>query len=127
MLDETGQVFDVNGGQGIVARVDHWKRSQVWMQREPCSPEELIEDIVGLTMAVGQTTADHANLDVLVELSRGHGQILQVLDHLEAWVGHSSGELIISQLGLTILTWSVSPDEDGGDDDERLLLRLVLV
>ena len=46
------------------------------MQREPRSPEELIEDVVGLTMAVGQATADHANLDVLVELLRGHSQIL---------------------------------------------------
>ena len=76
VLDEAGQVFDVNGGQVVVARVDHWERSQVWMQREPRSPEEFIEDVVGLTMAVRQATADHTNLDVLVELLRGHSQIL---------------------------------------------------
>ena len=50
-----------------------------------------------------------------------------MLDHLEAWVGHSCRKLFISQLGLAVSIRSVSPGEDGRDDNERLLLRLVLM
>ena len=49
-----------------------------------------------------------------------------MLDHLEAWVGHSSRVLVISQLSLAV-SRSVSPGEDGRYDNKRLLLRLVLM
>jgi len=48
-------------------------------------------------MTVGETTADDVNADVLVEFAGGHGQVLEVLDHLEARVRHTPLEVIVGE------------------------------
>ena len=114
MLDETCQVFHVNRRQVVVATVDHGKRSKVWVQGEPSPSEELIENVVCLTMAVWQPAAKNAHFDVLVELRRSHGQVLQVFHNLEAGVGNATLILVIRQdLCLSIaIAQGVRPGED---------------
>ena len=49
--------------------------------------------------------------NVVVEFGSGHGQIFEVLDHLESWERHSSLEIIISESLLAISKLGVGPSE----------------
>ena len=83
------------------------------MERKPSSSEELIEDIVGFSMTVWKSTTDHMYANVFIEFRRGHGKVLEVLDHLEARVGDTSLILVVGEHTLSTFTRSVSPSEDG--------------
>ena len=97
------------------------------MQRKPRSSEELVEDIIGLTVTVRKSTTDHMHANILIEFGSCHGQVLEVLDHLEARVGHTSLELFVAENLFAVTTLCVSPGEDRGDDYEGLLLGLMVV
>ena len=97
------------------------------MQREPRSSEELIEDVIGLTVTVRESTTDHMNANVFIELSRGHSQVLKVLDHLEARVGHSCLVVTIDELALALSALRIGPGEDWGDNHKGLLLSLMFM
>ena len=76
MFHDAGQVLHVDRWQHVLAFVDAWQGSKIWVKRQPGSPEELIENVVSLAMAVWKPTADNSHLDVLVELGSGHCKVL---------------------------------------------------
>lgn len=53
------------------------------------------------------------NAHIFVELSGGHGEILEVFDHLEARVRHTVAEIFVSQGHLAVRTRGIGPSEDG--------------
>ena len=97
------------------------------MQRKPSPPEEFIENVVGLSMTVGKTTADDMDADVLIELAGSHGKVLKMLDHLVARVRHTALEVLITELRFAVGQRSVGPCENWRDNHERSLLALVLM
>ena len=129
MDDETGQIFHMDRGQNVIAIADARQRRQFWVERQPRPPEKLIEDIVGLTMAIRQPTTDDSHLNIAIELDGGHGKVLQVLDHLIAREGHSPLIIRISQsITLrTAVTLRISPGEHRRDDNQGLFPVLMLM
>ena len=109
---ETRQVFHMDRRQEVIAVVDNRERGQVWVEGEPRPPEELIEDVVSFTMAVGQATAHDMYTEILVEFCGGDGQVLDMLHHLESWEGHSLLEIFISEVALAFRELCVRPGED---------------
>ena len=79
------------------------------MKREPCPPEELIEDIVGLSISVWQSTAENVHFEVLVEFGGGDGEVLKVLHLLVSWEWDTTLEGLVVQDLSFALKWSASP------------------
>ena len=129
MDDETGQICHMDRGQNVITIADTRQRRQLWVERQPCPPEKLIEDIVSLSMAIGQSTTDDSHLDIAIELDGGHGQVLQVLDHLIAREGHSPLIIGISQSVTlrTAVALGISPSEHRRDDNQGLFPVLMLM
>ena len=119
---ETRQVLHMDRWQEVIAGVDDWERSQVWVEREPRPSEELIEDVVSFTMAVGQATAHDMYTEILVEFCGGDGQVFDMLHHLESWEGHTPLEIFISKVALAISKLCICPGEDRCDKHKDLLL-----
>ena len=109
---ETRQVLHMDRRQEVIAVVNNGERGQVWVEGEPRPPEEFVEDVVGFTMAEGQTTAHDMHTEVLVELCGGDGQVLDMLHHLEPREGHTPLEIFISEVALAFRELCVRPGED---------------
>lgn len=126
-MSEPSQITDMDGWQHVVSFANDWQRCQVWVQRQPAASEEFIEHIVCLTVSIGQTTADHVDLQVLIELGGRHGEVLNCLDLLVLWEGNASGEVRVIKTVLAVTNLSACPREDGGEQDEDLLFVLLLL
>lgn len=90
------------------------------MQRHPGATEELVEDVVLLTVAVEETSADDMHLAADVLLGKGEGRLLQLLQ----WevLGQRGPRLTIS-VGVGLVTGHrLAPGHRRADDDERLVL-----
>ena len=77
-------------------------------------------------MTVGESTANDTDLNILVKFGGCHGEVLQVLDHLEARERHTPLEISVSKF-FCLATLGVGPGKNGRDDDKNLLLLLMLV
>jgi len=54
MLDALCQIVDVNGWDSVFARSHDGKRGQVRVQTQPCASVKLIENVVRLSVSIGQ-------------------------------------------------------------------------
>ena len=109
---ETRQVLHMDCWQEVIAVVNDRERSQVWMEGEPRPPEELVEDVVGFSMAERQAAAHDMHTEILVEFCGRDGQVLDMLNHLESWEGHTPLVIFISEVALAISELGVCPGED---------------
>ena len=73
----------MDGWKNILSLSDHWEGGQLWMQAHPGSPEELVENVVLLTITVEEPTADHMGPEHGVMLRKGNGLKLEKLQLLE--------------------------------------------
>jgi len=78
MVDRSSQISNVDSGKHIVALANNWQSCKVRVKTQPCSTEELVEDVIWFTITVGKTTANNMYTQVLVELSSSESQIFKV-------------------------------------------------
>ena len=63
-------------------------------------------------MAIRQAAAHDMYTEILVEFRGGDGQVLNMLNHLESWEGHTPLEIFISKVALAFRELSVGPGKD---------------
>jgi len=114
------KVAHVDSRQRVLAVTDHWQSSEIRMQRNPGASEELIEAIVCLAISINQTTAYHMHAKLLVELIRGHRQILDVLCLLKLRKRNASREVSVRICCRAAL--AVGPSEHWRDHNQHLVL-----
>ena len=65
------QVVDVNRRQVIRAACDHREGCEVRVETDPGASEELVEDVILLTVTIEEARADNMHSDAVVGLREG--------------------------------------------------------
>jgi hypothetical protein len=55
VLDARGQIIDMDCGDSVGALAHNGKRGKFWMETQPGTSIELIENVIGLSVTIGET------------------------------------------------------------------------
>lgn len=79
----------MNSWQVVFTTVDYWKSSQVWMEGNPCSSEELVENVILLAVTVKETRANDVHIHHGVGFAQGKGCLFNLFQALVFWKRHT--------------------------------------
>lgn len=110
----------MNGWQFVRTFTDDGKSSQIRMEGDPCSAEELIEDVVLLAVTIQEASTQNVHFDPRVLLWQSHSRLFKLFHWQELGQRHSVLKVLV--LVRLSLDRSVGPGHWRTDDDERLIL-----
>lgn len=65
-LDSIGEIGYMYGWNDIISLANDWKSSKIWMERNPSTSKEVVEDVILLSIAVEEASTNNMDPEPLV-------------------------------------------------------------
>ena len=87
-LDSIREISYMNGWNNIISLSNNWKSSKIWMEGNPGTSKEVVEDVILLAIAVEEASTNNMDPQPLVGPTQSDGRLLNCFEVLELWERH---------------------------------------